>query len=203
MLVDNGPTRYDQRPTVLQVSGGEFEVIEAGVLSEKAITRMAGEMILFVCTGNTCRSPMAEAVFRRKLAQRLKVADDDLIDHGFSVASAGLAAARGAPASPEAVELLEDSGIDLRSHESQQLTRALLEQADRVITMTRSHRDSIVSGMPEYAHKVRTLSAQGRDIADPIGGGEAEYQECLAQITTHLDALIEEILRSDGGAKKP
>jgi len=154
-----------------------------------------------VCTGNTCRSPMAESLMRRKLARRLHCSDDDLLDHGYSVMSAGLAAHRGAPASPEAVELLDEDGIDLRSHESQMLTRALVEQADRIVTMTRSHRDAIVSNMPEFAHKVRVLCPSGRDVADPMGGGEHEYREALTQISAHLDALVDEILGDEEGAR--
>lgn len=202
MLVDDGPARYDQRPTVIRIDGSEVSVVEEGVLSAKAIERMAGEMILFVCTGNTCRSPMAESLMRRKLARRLDCSDDDLLDHGFSVMSAGLAAHRGSPASPEAVELLEEDGIDLRGHESQMLTKSLVEQSDRIVTMTRSHRDAILSNMPEFAHKVRVLSPSGRDIADPIGGGEQEYRDCMAEISDHLDALVDEILGDEDGARK-
>ena len=200
MLVDDGPTRYDHGSTIVRIDGNRVQVVDEGALSAKAIERMSGEMILFVCTGNTCRSPMAESICRHKLSRRLKVAEDELLDHGFSVVSAGLAAQRGSPASPEAVDLLEESGIDLRNHESQLLTRSLLEQADRVITMTRSHRDSIVSGMPEFAHKVRVLCPAGRDVADPIGGGEREYRDCMDQISAHLDTLLDEILRDEEGA---
>jgi protein-tyrosine phosphatase len=203
MLVDDGPTQYDQSSTVVRVSDADVRVVEEGVVSAKAIERMAGEVLVFVCTGNTCRSPMAEAVGRRLLARRLNCADDELLDHGFAVLSAGLAAGRGVPASPEAVDLLDEQGIDLRTHESQPLTRALLEQADRVITMTRGHRDSIVAGMPEFAPKVRVLSSSGRDIADPIGGGEHEYRECLKQISACLDVLLDEILAGNGGASQP
>jgi protein-tyrosine phosphatase len=201
MLVDDGPARYDQQPTVVRIDGSDVFVVEEGVLSAKAIERMAGEMILFVCTGNTCRSPMAESLMRRKLARRLDCSDDDLLDHGFSVMSAGLAAHRGAPASPETIELLDEDGIDLRGHESQMLTRTLVEQADRVVTMTRSHRDAIVSNMPEFAHKVRVLCPAGRDVADPMGGGEQEYREALKQISAHLDALVDEILGDEEGAR--
>jgi len=200
MLVDDGPARYDQRATVIRIDGTSVSIVEEGVLSGKAIERMSGEMILFVCTGNTCRSPMAESLLRRKLARRLNCSDDDLLDHGFSVMSAGLAAHRGSPAAREAIDILDEDGIDLRGHESQPLTRTLLEQADRVLTMTRSHRDAIVSGMPEFASKVRVLCPSGRDVADPIGGGEQEYRACRAQISGHLDVLVDEIFGDEGGA---
>src|SRR5579863_9390616 len=126
-------------------------------------------MYLFVCTGNTCRSPMAEGIFRKLLSERLSCPEDELVDRGFMVASAGVAAAPGNPASPEGVEILVDRGVDLRGHESQPVTAQLLSQADQIFTMTGSHRDFLVREFPETASRVRLLARDGSDIIDPIG----------------------------------
>jgi protein-tyrosine phosphatase len=160
---------------------------------------MASQVIIFVCTGNTCRSPMAEALCRRRLSEKLHCADDELLDHGFAVLSAGLSAVQGSPANPEAVSLLETFGVGLHDHESQPLTRELIAHADRILTMTRSHRDQIVAEVPGASGKVRLLSPEGRDLSDPLGGGPNEYQECCSRITSDLDVLVEELL---GGEEK-
>src|SRR5690606_38607488 len=102
-------------------------------VSERMLARLAGEVYLFVCTGNTCRSPMAEALFRKMLADRLECREDELMDHGFVVISAGLAAYKGAPAAPESLEILRREGIDLSAHESQPVTEELLFHCDHIL----------------------------------------------------------------------
>src|SRR5205085_3304261 len=118
--------------TVVRVAGEKWSILREGVATERTLRRLAGDVFLFICTGNTCRSPMAEALFRKMLAEKLQCTEDDLVDRGYVVASAGLAAAPGAPPSPEAVQILRTRGVDLQSHESQPVTARLLHQADAI-----------------------------------------------------------------------
>ena len=193
LLIRTSENRFESPPTVVATEGNELIVERAGVVSERMLSRLAGEVYLFVCTGNTCRSPMAEAIFRKMLADRLNCREDELLDHGFTVLSAGLAAYRGAAASPEAVQLLRQSGIDLSGHESQPVTEELLFHSDHILTMTRSHKDALLSAYPELTESVRLLSPHNEDVPDPIGAGLDEYHRCRDEITQHLEKLLSDV----------
>lgn len=188
-----GNSRFADLPTVARIAGETVNIEREGVVSRTLLSRLSGEVYLFVCTGNTCRSPMAEALFRKMLADRLKCREDELLDRGYSVISAGLAAHGGSPASEYAVELFRGEGIDLSSHASQQVSEELLFHADRILTMTRQHRDALLGAYPELSGKVRMLSPSGRDVSDPIGGGPEDYARCRDEIAGYLKTLIEQI----------
>jgi protein-tyrosine phosphatase len=106
------------------------------VVPEKTLKRLSSLMILFVCTGNTCRSPMAEAICRKFLSERMGCLPDELEDRGVMVMSAGVAAMSGGRASPQAVEVMSRIGMDLSLHETQPLTEPLARYADVILTMT-------------------------------------------------------------------
>ena len=89
LIFDAGPTKYSKPSTLLKVEADRYQIVRQGVYDERIIDRLLRTTILFVCSGNTCRSPMAEALARRLLAEQLAVAEPELERKGISVLSAG------------------------------------------------------------------------------------------------------------------
>lgn len=144
--------------------------------------------ILFVCTGNTCRSPMAENLFKNMLKE-----EDIDVDR---VGSAGINAIPHQFASENAEVVLGEKGIDLDSHRSQMLTIKLTEEFDLILTMTETHKQAILSTAPWLSEKAFTLKEyvglEG-DISDPFGGSVEVYRESARDIEDSLKRLIEKL----------
>ena len=140
--------------------------------------------VLFVCTGNTCRSPMAEALFLHRQG-----------DMGWKARSAGVFAEMGAPASPNSVAALAEIGIDLSNHRSQTVTAELVKEADLIVTMSSGHAHHICDRFPEVGHKVFLINAFGTskvpaDVSDPFGGSLNTYKRTRDEIDRALSDLI-------------
>jgi protein-tyrosine phosphatase len=193
LALDDGPCRYGQPLTIVRVGEAGYQVLVQGVVPESAMKKMASMMIVVVCTGNTCRSPMAEGLLRRMLAQRLGCADDQVEERGVAVASAGISAAAGAPASAEAVRVMQSKGVDISRHASQPLSEKLVRDADLVLTLTSGHRQAIVARWPELAQRVKTLRPDEGDVDDPIGAPAAVYEACAQQIEAALRDRLSEL----------
>ena len=134
--------------------------------------------ILFVCTGNTCRSPMAEALFN-------DIAKKENID--ASALSAGLFTEDGLPYSENSVLALSEDGISIEGS-SKQLNAELVKDADMIFGLTESHGQGVISAFPEYADKVYRFPM---NISDPFGGDIVTYKRCLSQIKDGIMKIIE------------
>lgn len=150
--------------------------------------------ILFVCTGNTCRSPMAEAILNSK------VKAGGLTDR-IKVLSAGIAVFGEAPASSGAQSAMARRSLNLAEHRARQLLPEYVQAADLVLTMTRNHKDAVIATLPQAAEKTFTLAefvGEARDVGDPFGGNDVVYENCAVEIARLLDKAWEKILQMAG-----
>jgi tRNA threonylcarbamoyl adenosine modification protein (Sua5/YciO/YrdC/YwlC family) len=191
-VIDGGPCRHANASTVVRVDDGKVEVLRVGVIPEAEIREATARTLLFVCTGNRCRSPMAAAFAADLLARRLGVDADTLLESGYRVVSAGTGCIRGAPATAEASTAAARYGCDLTAHRSRPLTPSLIEEADEIYVMTREHRASILAFAAEAEERVHTLDRSGRDLPDPYGEGPAVYQQIAERIHRALEERLDD-----------
>lgn len=185
LLLDDGPTRYGGPSTVARVRGNRLEILREGVIERAAMNQFVKPVIVLVCTGNTCRSPMAETLLREQLRKKFGCED------AVRVLSAGVAAGQGCSASPQAMEVMGKRGLDLTGHSSRSLDEEVMNVADLVLTMTRGHRAAILAAWPEMQDRVHTLRRDGGDIADPVGMPVDVYEACAEQIERELAAWLD------------
>jgi len=142
--------------------------------------------IIFVCTGNTCRSPMAEGFMK-------KLTSDDKTD--YKISSRGIAVMGNTPASENSVLASAEYGVDISSHVSSQLSGDGVKNAGIIVTVTQNHAELIKTAFPEYAQKVHSASEITGEpgISDPYGGSLEIYQKCAGQIMDLCRILYEKI----------
>ncbi len=188
MAIDAGPVREGAASSIVDFTLGKPVMLREGGVSLDAIEAVASKRtVLMVCTGNSCRSVMAEYLLRHKTGDRPDV----------EVISAGTSVFVTAPASSGAVEVLRRRGIDASRHRSQPLSPVVVRKADLILVMTGAHRDAVLRSAPEVQPRVYLLrefieeKPQGvtSDISDPIGQDRLAYEECAQIIEQAVDKV--------------
>lgn len=198
LALDAGPTPRGVASSIVELSGDQWQLRRVGLLEERVLERMARTEILMVCTGNSCRSPLAEHIYRRTLAASMGISESELARQGFGVISAGTSAYAGGAISSGSLEELKNRGIDAAEHRARALTVELIQRAEKIYAMAERHRDAILSLAPGAAGRVELLDP-GREIDDPIGAGGEAYRACAAQIERAVALRVEELMDEDRG----
>lgn len=194
VVIDTGPTIFAAPSNAIRLTrAGWYRIESTGAWSERTLRSKFETQILFVCTGNTCRSPMAEAIARHYLSK------PNATKKPTRVASAGVATSDGLAMTPEAAEALDRLRIDPGRHRSRVLTREMVEDATVIYAMTRSHAQQAIALVPAAKDKIQLLDPAGRDIADPIGAPLATY----VQTAETLANFIRTRLTADGTLTLP
>lgn len=200
---------YNQSsPTTAQNISAGFLVVALGFLSPlhhfnryfNKLKRALGlapalqpqRLFLFVCSGNTCRSPMAAAIANAEMAKRLGIPVGSLETVNIRAMSAGVTARVGAPLTPEAVEVLREFDVPVKPHAARNLTPELASEAELIFCMTKAQRQAVLELLPQFASKTFCLHVE-TDVDDPIGKGMAAYVACAQQIREFVQLRLSEI----------
>jgi len=194
LLLEGGPTRLGEASTIVAFEqDGKVNILRAGIYERRTIENMMQKQILFVCTGNTCRSPIAEGITRMELSRRLACKVDELAQRGWNIVSAGTMAFGGSAVSAEAIQAAARLGANIEGHKNRLLTTDLIDSSDLIFCMTDQHLQEVVRQCPAAARRAHLLDAGG-NIADPIGESVRVYSRGAEQLRRAILGRMDMIL---------
>jgi L-threonylcarbamoyladenylate synthase len=192
LIIDGGPAEGGIASTVVQVVDDRLEILREGAIPAGQLEHLDRANILFVCRGNTDRSPLAAALLRHRLAQHLGVKESELEGRGYAIHSAGIGAVPGKRASMSARRVAKewsDGPLDLDTHRSRKLTSEMLQSATRIFCMEREQREQILAFFAHRERDVLLVDPEGADVPDPVGQPIEHYRR-LARRLDAAAALI-------------
>jgi len=181
LAVDAGPAKLGIESSIVDLSAGDLQIVRSGAIKDQdIIDTVKTKKVLFVCTGNSCRSVMAQEYLKKLLR------DQGRID--VEVDSAGMMALEGGGVSEETRQVLAAEGIDASGHRAKKLTKALVDESDIILVMEQIHEDRVLHLAPEAKNRLFLLKEFAKindsnlNIADPIGGSREFYQQIFSTI---------------------
>ena len=162
------------------------------------------KIILFVCTGNTCRSAMAEGIFKKILKER----KED--NSSFNILSAGISALPGISPTPEAIKVMSEQGIDISRHHAQELREEIIKKADLILVMANKHKEYVHKEFPFAQNKTFLLkkftlnnktennkkNERNYEIIDPIGRKIEFYRIIARELKENLEKILDKIIKT-------
>jgi tRNA threonylcarbamoyl adenosine modification protein (Sua5/YciO/YrdC/YwlC family) len=198
LILDGGRAPGGKSSTVVLCDRRSVTVLRAGAVPPEEIVRAASQLTLLACTGNLCRSPLAEAMLKRSLAERLGCKPLDLPRFGHRFLSFGTMAMVGKPATEESVAIGLEHGVDLGGHRSRIFSPKLLASATRVWCLANNHVDFLRPYFAKRPEALQLLDHKDREIPDPYGRSLKIYRRVAEQIARAVEKRVDELAEEGG-----